>query len=50
MTRLSVYTKDLATRQILEQIEDIYGFEYSESFISNVTDKILKDIDDWQHR
>ena len=47
---ISMYARGLSTRQISEQIEDIYGFEYSESFISNVTDKILKDIDDWQHR
>ena len=44
---ISMYAKGLTTRQISEQIEDIYGFECSESFISNVTDKILKDIDIW---
>ena len=36
--------------QISEQIEFIYGFECSERFISNDTDKILQDIDDWQKR
>ena len=45
---ISMYARGLTTRQISEQIEDIYGFECSESFISNVTDKILQDIDDWQ--
>ena len=45
-----MYAKGLTTRQISEQIEDIYGFACSESFISDVTDKILKDIDEWQHR
>lgn len=45
-----MYVRGLTTRQISEQIEDIYGFECSESFISNVTDKILQDIDDWQKR
>lgn len=45
-----MYARNLTTRQISEQIEDIYGFECSESFISNVTDKILQDIDDWQKR
>ena len=47
---ISMYAKGLTTRQISEQIEDIYGFACSESFISDVTDKILKDIDEWQHR
>ena len=47
---ISMYAKGLTTRQISEQIEDIYGFACSKSFISDVTDKILKDIVEWQHR
>lgn len=47
---ISMYARGLTTRQISEQIEEIYGFECSESFISDVTDKILKDIEEWQHR
>ena len=38
---ISMYAKGMTTRQISETIEDIYGFETSESFISDVTDKIL---------
>ena len=45
-----MYARGLTTRQISEQIEEIYGFECSESFISDVTDKVLQDIDDWQNR
>lgn len=47
---ISMYARGLTTRQISEQIEEIYGFECSESFISDVTDRILKDIEEWQHR
>lgn len=47
---ISMYAKGLTTRQISEQIEEIYGFECSEGFISDVTDKILQDIEDWQRR
>ena len=47
---ISMYAKGMTTRQISETIEDIYGFEASESFISNVTDKILPQIEDWQNR
>lgn len=47
---ISMYAKGLTTRQISEQIEEIYGFECSEGFISDVTDKILQEIDDWQKR
>ena len=39
---ISMYTRGLTTRQISEQIEEIYGFECSEGFISYVTDKILQ--------
>ncbi len=45
-----MYAKGMTTRQISETIEDIYGFETSEGFISDVTDKILPQIEDWQNR
>ena len=44
---ISMYAKGMTTRQISETIEDIYGFETSEGFISDVTDKILPQIEDW---
>lgn len=47
---ISMYARGLTTRQISEQIEELYGFECSEGFISDVTDKILQDITDWQNR
>ncbi len=47
---ISMYSKGMTTRQISETIEDIYGFETSEGFISDVTDKILPQIEDWQNR
>lgn len=47
---ISMYARGLTTRQISDQIEEIYGFECSESFISDVTDKVLQEIDDWQKR
>ena len=40
----------MTTRRISETIEDIYGFETSEGFISDVTDNILSHIEDWQNR
>ena len=45
-----MYAHGLTTRQISEQIEDIYGFECSEGFISDISDKILQDIEDWKSR
>ncbi len=40
----------MTTRQISETIEDIYGFETSEGFISDVIDKVLPQIEDWKNR
>ncbi len=47
---ISMYAKGMTTRQISDTIEDIYGFETSEGFISDVIDKILPQIEDWQNR
>lgn len=38
---ISMYAKGMTTRQISDTLMDIYGFEVSEGFISDVTDKIL---------
>ena len=35
---ISMYAKGMTTRQISDTLEDIYGFEASEGFISDVTD------------
>lgn len=43
---ISMYAKGMTTRQISETIEDIYGFDVSEGFISDVTDKLLPQIED----
>mgnify|MGYP002585844108 CR=1 FL=1 len=47
---ISMYAKGMTIRQISETIEDIYGFDVSEGFISDVTDKLLPQIEDWQNR
>jgi transposase-like protein len=47
---ISMYAKGMTTRQISSIIKDIYGFEVSEGFISDVTDKILPQIEEWQNR
>ena len=45
-----MYAKGMTTRQISETIEDIYGFDMSEGIISDVIDKLLPQIEDWQNR
>lgn len=47
---ISMYAKGMTTRQISDTLEDIYGFEASEGFISDVTDKLLPQIEEWQNR
>ena len=47
---IAMYGRGMTTRQISEQIEDIYGFDVSESFVSDVTNKIIPEIEEWQVR
>ena len=47
---ISMYAKGMTIRQISDTLMDIYGFEASEGFISDVTDKILPQIEYWQNR
>lgn len=47
---ISMYAKGMTTRQISDTLMDIYGFEASEGFISDVTDKIIPRIEEWQNR
>ena len=47
---ISMYAKGMTTRQISDTLMDIYGFEASEGFISDVTDKLLPQIEEWQNR
>ncbi|OPJ54605.1 IS256 family transposase [Clostridium oryzae] len=47
---ISMYTDGLSTRQISDQIEDIYGFEISEGMVSDITNKLLPEIEAWQQR
>lgn len=47
---ISMYAKGMTTTQISEMVEDIYGFEISEGMVSDITDKLLPQIEDWQNR
>ena len=47
---ISLYAKGMTTRQISETIEDIYGFEVSDGFVSDITDRLLPQIEEWQKR
>lgn len=47
---IAMYAKGMTTRQISETIEDIYGFGVSEGMVSDITDKLLPKIEEWQNR
>jgi len=47
---INMYARGQSTREISEQIEDIYGFETSAEMVSKVTDKIMPQIEAWQNR
>lgn len=47
---LSMYARGMSQRDIAETIEDIYGFEISHEMISQITDCVLDQLNDWQNR
>ncbi len=47
---ISMYARGMSVRQISETIEDIYGFEVSEGMVSDITDRLLPQIEEWQNR
>lgn len=47
---ISMNARGLSTRQISDQIEEIYGFEVSEGMVSDITNKLLPEIAEWQNR
>lgn len=47
---IAMYAKGMTTTQISEMIESIYGFEISEGLVSDITDKLMPQIEDWQNR
>ena len=47
---LSMYAKGMSQRDISATIEDIYGFSISHEKISDITDSVLPEIEEWQQR
>lgn len=47
---ISLYAKGMSTRDIEAQVKEIYGINVSSSSISNITDNLLIDIEQWQKR
>ena len=47
---LSLYARGMSTRDIHDQIQDLYGMELSAEMVSKITDRIIPEIKEWQLR
>ena len=45
-----MYAKGMSTRDIANQVNEMYGMDVSPTLISNITDKIIPSIKEWQCR
>lgn len=47
---ISMYAKGMSQRDISSTIEDIYGFSVSHEMISDITDAVIPEMEEWQAR
>ena len=47
---ISLYARGMSTRDIHDQLQDLYGIELSAEMVSKITDKIMPEIKEWQSR
>ena len=47
---ISLYGRGMSTRDIHDQLQDLYGIELSAEMVSKITDKILPHVKEWQSR
>ena len=47
---ISFYAKGMSTADISRQINELYGVEISSSTVSNITERVLIDVAEWQQR
>jgi transposase-like protein len=47
---LAMYARGMSQRDISSTIEDIYGFSVSHELISDITDTILPELEEWRNR
>ena len=47
---LALYAKGVSTRDIQDHLEHLYGIEVSPTLISNITNKIMPMVKEWQNR
>lgn len=47
---ISLYARGMSTRDIHEQIKDLYGVEISAEMVSKITERLVPEIREWQNR
>lgn len=47
---LAMYARGMSQRDISSTIEDIYGFKVSHEMISDITDAVLPEVEEWRNR
>jgi transposase-like protein len=47
---ISLYARGMSTRDICDQIDELYGVDLNASAVSQITDKLLGNIAEWQNR
>ena len=47
---IGMYAKGMTTRDIASQVNEIYGMDISPTLVSNITDKVIPMIREWQRR
>ena len=47
---ISLYARGMSTRDIHDQLQDLYGIELSAEMVSKITDKVLPEVKEWQSR
>jgi transposase-like protein len=47
---MALYSKGMTTRDIQSTVKDLYGVEVSHSLVSEVTQAVVEDVQEWQNR
>jgi len=47
---ISLYARGMSTRDIHDQIKDLYGIDVSAEMVSKITERIVPEIREWQNR
>lgn len=47
---LAMYARGMSQRDIAKTVEDIYGFSISHEMVSDITDAVLPELEEWRNR